>query len=68
MTEEQTKEFEEKGFIVLKGFFDQAAMDTVSACLDELRDRQPAEGREAKYYERSSVTGENILVRIENVL
>ena len=68
LTEEQTKEFEEKGFIVLKGFFDKAAMDTVSACLNELRDRPPAEGREAKYYERSSITGENILVRIENVL
>lgn len=68
LTEEQTKEFEEKGFIVLKGFFDKAVMDKVSTCLDELRDKWPAKGREAKYYERSSITGENILVRIENVL
>ena len=27
LTEEQTKEFKDKGFIVLKGFFDKAVMD-----------------------------------------
>ncbi len=68
LTEQQTREFEEKGFIVLKGFFDKPAMDRVSACLDQLRDKAPAKGQEAKYYEKSSITGENILVRIENVL
>lgn len=68
LTEEQTKEFEDKGFIVLKSFFDKAVMDKVSAWLDELRDKQPDRNEEAKYYEKSSNTGENILVRIENVL
>lgn len=68
LTEEQMKEFADKGFIVLKGFFDKAVMDKVSAHLDELRDKEPAKNQEAKYYEKSTITGENILVRIENVL
>lgn len=68
LSEEQTKEFNDKGFIVLKGFFDKAVMDEVSAWLDEIRDKEPVENQEAKYYEKSSITGENILVRIENVL
>jgi ectoine hydroxylase-related dioxygenase (phytanoyl-CoA dioxygenase family) len=68
LTTEQTKEFESKGFIVVKGFFDKAAIDKVSACLDELRDKQPGDGQEAKYFEKSTFSGENILVRIENVL
>ncbi len=68
LTEEQMKEFKDKGFIVLKGFFDKAAMAKISAWVDELRDKQSAEGEEAKYYEISPISGENILVRIENVI
>ncbi|MCH7864492.1 MAG: phytanoyl-CoA dioxygenase family protein [Proteobacteria bacterium] len=68
LTEEQTKEFRDKGFIVLKGFFDKAVMDEVSVWLDVLRDKEPVKDQEAKYYEKSTITGENILVRIENVL
>ena len=68
LTEEQTKRFKDKGFIVLKSFFDKSVMDKVSAWLDELRDKQPDRNEEAKYYEKSSNTGENILVRIENAL
>lgn len=66
LTEEQKKKFNEKGFIVLKGFFGKEVMDRVSAFLGELRDKPP--GQEAKYYEKSTITGENILVRVENVL
>lgn len=68
LTRRQLREFENKGFVVLKGFFDAAAMGRVSALLDAMRDREPAPGEEAKYYEKSPVTGESILVRIENVL
>ena len=68
LSKEQTMEFEKCGFIVLKGFFDKPTMDKVSACLDELRDKEPGKRQEAKYYEESPITGENILVRIENVL
>ncbi len=68
LTEEQIKEFGEKGFVVLPGFFGKETMEGVSACLDLLREKEPGKGEEAKYYEKSSITGENILVRIENVL
>jgi ectoine hydroxylase-related dioxygenase (phytanoyl-CoA dioxygenase family) len=68
LTEEQRNTFEERGFIVLKGFFDATAMAAVSSLVDELKDKQPAENQEAKYYEESTITGENILVRIENIL
>ena len=68
VSEKQTKEFENRGFIVLKGFFNKAVMNKISSWLDELRDKHPGENQEAKYYEKSTITGENILVRIENVL
>jgi len=68
LTEQQVAEFEQKGFVVVKGVFDRATMDTVSTWLDELRDKNPGAGREAKYYEKSTITSENILVRIEYVL
>ncbi|MEE8189856.1 MAG: phytanoyl-CoA dioxygenase family protein, partial [Kiloniellales bacterium] len=68
LTQEQVREFKEKGFIVIKGFFGPDEMAKLSAWLDELRDRQPAEGEEAKYFETSPISGENILVRIENVI
>ncbi len=68
LNEEQIQEFNDKGFIVMKSFFDKQTMDKVSAWLDELRDKLPGEGKEAMYYEKSTLTGENILIRIENVL
>ena len=68
LNEEQTKVFKEKGFVVLKGFFDAEVMGKVSALVDGLRDKQPNVNEEAKYYEKSSITGGSILVRIENVL
>lgn len=68
LNQEQVSEFKHKGFIVLKSFFDKAAIDKVSAWLDELRDKTPGNGEEAKYHEKSLITGQNILVRIENVL
>ncbi len=67
LTEAQIKEFNDKGFIVLKGFFDGPVMNKVSAWLDAQRDKKPAENEEAKYYEKSALSGENILVRIEHI-
>ena len=64
----QIKEFRQKGFVVLKRFFTKAVMEKISAHLDKLRDEEPMEGQEAKYYEESPITGEHILVRIENIL
>jgi ectoine hydroxylase-related dioxygenase (phytanoyl-CoA dioxygenase family) len=69
LTAEQKTTFDEKGFIVLKEFFDQAVMTNVSAWLDKLQDvSSGTSAHAAKYFEQSPLTGENILVRVEHVL
>ncbi|MEE9159632.1 MAG: phytanoyl-CoA dioxygenase family protein [Gammaproteobacteria bacterium] len=68
LTEGQMQEFNDKGFIVMKGFFDKDMMKKVSAWLDELHDKTPNEGEEAKYFEKSTINGENILIRVEHAL
>jgi 2-aminoethylphosphonate dioxygenase len=68
LTEEQKNEFNDKGFIVIKSFFDKEDMDIVSIWLDGLREKLPGESKEAMYYERSLMTDENLLVRVEHVL
>lgn len=68
LNEEQKKEFTDRGFIVIKSFFDNEKMKIISAWLDELHDKTPMKGAEAKYYEKSTLNEENILVRIEHVL
>jgi 2-aminoethylphosphonate dioxygenase len=68
LTEAQVGTFKEKGFVVIRGFFSPREVAQISAWLDVLRDRQPADGEEAKYYETSPISGEDILVRIENVI
>ncbi|MDP6012276.1 MAG: phytanoyl-CoA dioxygenase family protein [Alphaproteobacteria bacterium] len=68
LTQGQVNTFKGKGFFVIKGFFNPSEVAQISAWLDELRDKQPASGEEAKYYEISPISDENILVRIENVI
>ncbi|MDA1091064.1 MAG: phytanoyl-CoA dioxygenase family protein [Proteobacteria bacterium] len=68
LSHDQLKTFEDKGFIVVKGFYDKAVMAEVSALVDGLMGKEPAVGEEAKYFEQSPLSGENLLVRIENVL
>ena len=68
LTPQQTTEFNDRGFIVLKGFFDKEVMGKVSSWLDELQHSKPGKNQEAKYYEKSSITGENVLVRVECIL
>ena len=68
LSEAQIEAFNERGFIILKGFYDTATMDWVSTFLDRLREREPEPGQEAKYYEESPISGETILVRVENLL
>lgn len=64
----QVSEFRDKGFIVLKNFFDAAAVTRMSGWLDALQDKDPEDEGDAKYYETSSITGETVLVRVEHVL
>lgn len=68
LSEAQRQEFKQRGFIIMPGFFDAASMKKVSGWLNDLQTRLPGEGKEAKYYETSPVTGENMLVRAEYLL
>lgn len=68
LTREQVQDFSDKGFIVLKQFFAADVMEKLSAWLDELENAPDASDHAAKYYEKSPVTGENILVRVEHIL
>lgn len=68
LSEQQIKEFHERGFIVLRGFFDPDAVSRLSTWLDELSRKAPAEGSEAKYYEKSPISNEDLLVRAEYLL
>lgn len=68
LNHEQRSSFERQGFVVVRHFFSADTVRRLSDWLDALRDKQPGIDEEAKYYERSPVTGENILVRVEHVL
>jgi len=68
LTPDQVTQFNEKGVVVIKGFFDADEMTEISAWIDTMRDKEPAPGEEAKYFETSPLNGENILVRIENII
>lgn len=68
LTEDQKQTFKDTGFIVVKEFFGPDEMAQITAMVDDLRDTKPAPGEEAKYFEESPITGENILVRIEHIL
>ncbi len=61
--EAQRQEFHDKGFIVMPGFFDETVMKKASVWLADLQQRLPGEGVEARYYEKSAVTGESMPVR-----
>jgi len=68
LTPEQVQEYTDNGFVVIGGFFKPDETARISTWLNELRDKEPAPGEEAKYFETSPISGENILVRIENVI
>ncbi|MBI1731539.1 MAG: phytanoyl-CoA dioxygenase family protein [Gammaproteobacteria bacterium] len=68
LTTEQIAFFRHKGFVLLRGFFGPAEVGRLADWLERLRQAPPAPGRETKYYERSPVTGANLLVRAEFLL
>jgi len=68
LSQEQIKDFHERGFIVLKGFFDTEMIERLSSWLDELSHKAPDDGAEAKYYEKSPISDEDLLVRAEYLL
>ncbi len=68
LSQEQKTDFQKRGFIVLKNNFDNDVVDQLSIWLDELSQKAPDEGPEAKYYEKSPISEENLLVRAEYLL
>ena len=68
LTPDQLRQFHERGFIVMKGFFRRDEIAPVAAWLQQLQQAPPMGGADARYYEKSPVTQENILVRVEHFL
>jgi len=68
LSQEQIKDFHDRGFIVLKGFFDTEVVEQLSSWLDELSQKAPDDSAEAKYYEKSPISDEDLLVRAEYLL
>lgn len=68
LTQEQVKEFQDKGMAVIKGFFDPDAMNKMSDLIEVLQNKTPGNSPDAMYFEKSPINGENVLVRIENFM
>lgn len=68
LSQEQKTDFQKRGFIVLKNYFGTDVVDQLSTWLDELSQKAPDEGSEAKYYEKSPISDEDLLVRAEYLL
>lgn len=50
--EARRQAFNDKRFVVMPGFFDEAVVKKVSAWLDELQERLPGEGKERYYADK----------------
>lgn len=68
LSHDQKTDFQKRGFIVIKNYYDTDVVDQLSIWLDELSQKAPDEGSEAKYYEKSPISNEDMLVRAEYLL
>lgn len=68
LSEEQVQQFQDKGLLVMAGFFSPEEAKEISDLVDKLAAKDPGPGEEAHYYETSPNTGEDILVRTEHFL
>lgn len=53
LSNDQLKVFNDRGFIVVKGFFDKEPMETVSVWPDMLHDKIPVKGERRSIMKRS---------------
>ena len=67
LTKEQMRDYDEKGFVVLRNYYTKECIINIGLWLDELELKHPREDEEAKYYEISEISGEHILIRVENI-
>jgi hypothetical protein len=68
LTPDEIVLFRKRGFLVKRKFFPHDTIRQVSDWLDRLAGDSVDHGREARYYEKSPVTGANILVRVEHII
>jgi hypothetical protein len=68
LTKTEIEQFRLRGFIVKPGFFGPDTVRRLSDWLQGLSDGPQTGGAEARYYEKSPVTGASILVRVEHFL
>ena len=63
----QIESFKQKGFLVIKNFFDSDFMNQILNEVNRLDVLEPIENGPMKYYEESQMsTSEMLLIRIEN--
>ncbi len=65
---DEMQKFRDLGFIVLRNFFDAKTISTISDRLDTLESKTVLPGEEARYYERSELTGASVLLRVEHIV
>jgi len=68
LTPAQQQHYRDRGFAVVPGFLDAAAIARISAWLDRMAATTAGAGAEARYYEKSLLTGADLLVRVEHFL
>ena len=68
LAQTEIDEFHRKGFVVVRGLYDAAEIQKVSAWLDELERSDGGDTEVATYFESSPITGETVLVRAEHLL
>ncbi len=66
VSEAELYDFERDGFLVVRGMYSQAEVDTLSLAIDELVERSSETGKQMSYFEDSlKEPGKRILSRIE---
>jgi ectoine hydroxylase-related dioxygenase (phytanoyl-CoA dioxygenase family) len=68
LTKGEIAQFQQRGFIVKPRFFPPETVRQLSDWLQSLSAGPETGGTEARYYEKSPVTGQSILVRVEHFL
>ena len=67
LTEQQVEDFQRDGFLVYRGLFDSGEIAELTRWTDEVMTYPEEPGKYMMYFEESSLTGERILSRVEDI-